>query len=327
MLMGFTVGDESTVATLKITDVKQQVALQNGQTQSSHCIGCHTGTPDGDYVAFVDAWPWGAAFAGVKPAKGDDAFTGNPLPTSRAERARTGTTARRRRRSSQYPWNGPMTFSPAHWNDAGDKIAIIATQVQDITMPWGQGSPNWQPGRLAWVDSQFDGDDDDERPDQPHARRGVRLPASTRAIPTGGGVPDLEPRRQLDRLRVGRVPEPGPAERVRNAGRAPLQGRRRSVRGAVREQGGRRRDAGRGRVDDGQRGVLPRVLARRQAARVHACDGGAGDVREPERRDVGRAAPGRCAGEAAGGERSAALQRQVEPGRQQPLAEMVARPR
>ena len=30
MLMGFTVGDESTVPTLKITDVKQQVALQNG---------------------------------------------------------------------------------------------------------------------------------------------------------------------------------------------------------------------------------------------------------------------------------------------------------
>ena len=46
-----------------------------------------------------------------------------------------------------------MTFSPAHWTDAGDKIAIIATQMQDITMPWGQGSPNWQPGRLAWVDS------------------------------------------------------------------------------------------------------------------------------------------------------------------------------
>ena len=67
MLMGFTVGDESTIPTLKITDVDQPVALQNGMTQGSHCIGCHTGTPDGDYVAFVDAWPWGAAFAGVKP--------------------------------------------------------------------------------------------------------------------------------------------------------------------------------------------------------------------------------------------------------------------
>ena len=77
-----------------------------------------------------------------------------------------------------------MTFSPAHWSDAGDKIAIIATQVQDITMPWGQGSPNWQPGRLAWVDLEFDGDDDDERTDQSDARRRVRLPAAAPAIRT-----------------------------------------------------------------------------------------------------------------------------------------------
>ena len=53
----------------------------------------------------------------------------------------------------QYPWNGPMTFSPARWT-LSEKLAVIATQVQDITMPWGQGSPNWQPGRLAWVDLQ-----------------------------------------------------------------------------------------------------------------------------------------------------------------------------
>jgi hypothetical protein len=48
-----------------------------------------------------------------------------------------------------------MTFSPAHWSlDAsGERVAIIATQVQDITMPWGPPiGPNWQPGRLAWVD-------------------------------------------------------------------------------------------------------------------------------------------------------------------------------
>jgi hypothetical protein len=39
MLMGFTVGEETTHQTLKITDVQQQVALQNGLTQKSHCIG------------------------------------------------------------------------------------------------------------------------------------------------------------------------------------------------------------------------------------------------------------------------------------------------
>ena len=96
MLMGFTVGDESTAPTLKITDVKQQVALQNGTDAGSHCIGCHTGTPDGDYVAFVDAWPWGAAFAGVKPPGTTDGFA---LPGFSGGTCRTGTTARRRRHS------------------------------------------------------------------------------------------------------------------------------------------------------------------------------------------------------------------------------------
>jgi hypothetical protein len=149
MLMGFTVGDESTIATLKITDVDQQVALQSGKTQGSHCIGCHTGTPDGDYVAFVDAWPWGAAFAGVKPG-----LTGQVLPGFAGGPCTDWNNCTAPKTFVQYPWNGPMTFSPAHWafDDVSEKIGIIATQVQDITMPWGQGSPNWQPGRLAWVD-------------------------------------------------------------------------------------------------------------------------------------------------------------------------------
>jgi hypothetical protein len=153
MLVGFTVGDESTIPTLKITDVEQQVALQNGKTQGSHCIGCHTGTPDGDYVSFVDAWPWGAAFARVKPdATGKNGFALTGYTGAKACTDWNNCDAPKT--FVQYPWNGPMTFSPAHWagDDVGERIAIIATQVQDITMPWGQGSPNWQPGRLAWVD-------------------------------------------------------------------------------------------------------------------------------------------------------------------------------
>jgi hypothetical protein len=150
LLMGFTVGDESAVPALKITDVQQQVALQNGLTQKSHCIGCHNGTPDGDFVAFVDAWPWGAAFAGIRPT-----MIGDALPGFVGGECTDWNTCKSPKTFAQYPWNGPMTFSPAHWSaygDPGDRIAIIATQIQDITMPWGQGSPNWQPGRLAWID-------------------------------------------------------------------------------------------------------------------------------------------------------------------------------
>ena len=150
MLMGFTVGDETAVPTLKIEQVKQPVTLQDGRTQGSHCIGCHTATPDGDYVAFVDAWPWSAAFAAVKPD-----MVGAALPGFSGGPCDDWNSCTQPKTFLQYPWNGPMTFSPAHWSldDAGERIAIIATQVQDITMPGGLPvGPNWQPGRLAWVD-------------------------------------------------------------------------------------------------------------------------------------------------------------------------------
>ena len=117
-----------------------------------------------------------------------------------------------------------MTFSPAHWalDDLGERIAIIATQVQDITMPWGQPDrPNWQPGRLAWVDLKSTATTTTGGRSIPTQRRGVGLSDQDRRSAPGRGVPDLEPRRQLDRLRVGGVPEPGAAERLRHAGRAP----------------------------------------------------------------------------------------------------------
>jgi hypothetical protein len=150
MLMGFNVGDETAVPTLKIDQVKQPVTLQDGRTQGSHCIGCHSATPDGDYVAFVDAWPWSAAFAAVKPG-----MVGAALPGFSGGPCDDWNTCTQPKTFLQYPWNGPMTFSPAHWSfgDSGERIAIISTQVQDITMPWGPPvGPNWQPGRLAWVD-------------------------------------------------------------------------------------------------------------------------------------------------------------------------------
>ena len=149
MLKGFTVGDESTIDTLNIMEVQQQVSLQSGMMQGSHCIGCHSGTPDGDYVAFVDAWPWADAFAGVKPG-----ITGDPLPGALNGSCTDWNNCSTPRSFLQFPWNGPMTFSPAHWSldDLGEKIAIVATQIQDIKTPWGVGTPNWQPGRLAWVD-------------------------------------------------------------------------------------------------------------------------------------------------------------------------------
>jgi hypothetical protein len=151
MLKGFTVGDESTATTLTILDVQQQVGNQGGMTQGSHCIGCHTGTPDGDYVAFVDSWPWPAAFAGVKPdpnATTPDK-TGAVMPGYGGGTCTSWNTCTTPRTFIQYPWAGPMAFSPMHWM-TGDKKAIVATQMQTVTMPWS--TDNWQPGKLAWID-------------------------------------------------------------------------------------------------------------------------------------------------------------------------------
>jgi len=147
-LLGFAVGDESTASTLKITDVVQPVTTQNGLTQGSHCIGCHAGTPDGDYVAFVDAWPWGAAFAGIKPG-----MTGQPLETYPGASCTNWNTCTGSRTYVQYPWMGGIAFSKAHWT-AGDQIGVVAAQLpaSDLTQPWN--TDNKLVGNLVWIDTE-----------------------------------------------------------------------------------------------------------------------------------------------------------------------------
>jgi hypothetical protein len=146
-LKGFAPGDEATVDVLKITDVVQQAGTQAGITQASHCTGCHTGTPDGDFVSFVDAWPWSAGFASVKPDAGGK--PGAALPGYAGGTCTSWNACTSPLTFAQFPWAGPMTFSAAHWT-AGDRKAVIATQMETIAMPWS--TDNSQPGRLAWID-------------------------------------------------------------------------------------------------------------------------------------------------------------------------------
>jgi hypothetical protein len=153
-LDGFTVGDDSTLwqangtPALSITDVKQQVATQNGNTQGSHCIGCHVGTPDGNSVGFVDAWPWGGAFANIQASTKGQALSTYPGASCANWNTCTGS-----RTFVQYPWMGGMAFSRAHWT-SGDQIAIVAAQIptSDLTMPWN--TDDYQLGNLVWVDTE-----------------------------------------------------------------------------------------------------------------------------------------------------------------------------
>ncbi len=153
-LDGFTVGDDSTLfqasgtPALAITDVKQQVPKQDGSTQASHCIGCHVGTPDGNYVGFVDGWPWGGAFASIQASTKGQAIATSPGASCTNWNTCTGS-----RTYVQYPWMGGLTFSQAHWS-TGDQIAIVAAQMptSDLTMPWM--TDDYQLGNLVWVDTE-----------------------------------------------------------------------------------------------------------------------------------------------------------------------------
>ncbi len=153
-LVGFTVGDETTAKTLTIDQVQQEVLTNGQQPRTSRCIGCHAGTPDGGYVSFVDAWPWPSAFANVTPSA---TAHGQALPGYLGCSVAAGTNCPDMGAGTatvvQYPWGGPMTFSPAHWTDpstAGERIAIMSNQMLDFTNP--SASYNYEPGRLMWID-------------------------------------------------------------------------------------------------------------------------------------------------------------------------------
>jgi len=79
-LKGFHVGDEGTTVALTSSQVTQQVGAVdvandnvNNKPVAVFCIGCHTATPDGNYVGFTAQWPWPNAMASVNAG---DAGTG-----------------------------------------------------------------------------------------------------------------------------------------------------------------------------------------------------------------------------------------------------------
>jgi hypothetical protein len=167
-LDGFTVGDVSTIAqangrpVLAITDVKQPTVDNNGNTRTApRCIGCHVGTPDGDYVAFNDFWPWSLAFADVTTNNG--ATVGGILPNyggatctnwnTCTPTCQQGTTCQNGKIYPQEPWGGPAAFSKSHWDisGSGERIALMTTQLPDPSMPWSQNDKDQ--AKLIWLDT------------------------------------------------------------------------------------------------------------------------------------------------------------------------------
>jgi hypothetical protein len=141
-LKGFEVGQESV-----------QTVLRPPQGQ---CIGCHSSTPDGEYVAFSDAdTPDGQyAFLGMRSSR-----DGVSEPTFLSAVAK-GLLARKNQHLA--------SFSPAHWRD-GDRVAIsllnlrlvwtdleAASTVEGVG--WGTLALTGDPGPIpAWPSWSHDG--------------------------------------------------------------------------------------------------------------------------------------------------------------------------
>ncbi|HVU53202.1 MAG TPA: hypothetical protein VHL80_21105 [Polyangia bacterium] len=131
-LQGFAPGDESTVTTLGVPDVQMQTRGANNGLRAVTCIGCHSSTPDGDAVAFLDNYPWSMAIAGVQP--GRTGLVPAYVTPGGADAIR-------------QPGMGIFSFSKAHWT-TGDRIVISPYYLD---MPCGQYK-NTASARLAWLD-------------------------------------------------------------------------------------------------------------------------------------------------------------------------------
>jgi hypothetical protein len=143
VLSGFAVGDESVVEVLRpYVGATPQVAMstldQGGNPRRVRCIGCHTSTPDGSYIAFNDFYPWGAVLAsGSSPA-------GAAPPTSIVSAGAVN--------AITQPWVGITSFSPAHWT-TGDRIMVAPLGTCSLQpCARGQGQDMDQMPGLAWFD-------------------------------------------------------------------------------------------------------------------------------------------------------------------------------
>jgi hypothetical protein len=151
-LVGFYVGNETTIDALTIPQIQQTGILQEdgnnlrgGQQygiSDGHvaCIGCHRSTPDGTSVGFTDQWPWDSVFASVE--MGQVGAVPSWLSTGA-------------QRLTQQPWMGMMTMSGAHWTP-GDRIALITYETRSVNVGFNGSDPDTSgfsgKDKLAWFD-------------------------------------------------------------------------------------------------------------------------------------------------------------------------------
>jgi hypothetical protein len=165
-LQGFHVGDEGTTTALTANQVAQPVRASpvdggnlTGDFQQVFCIGCHTATPDGDYVAFTAQWPWPSTLASIQAA------SPGAVPTWMSKGAVQNLSPDYRGNEFDTWYNPPAvnqimlgigTFSAGHYA-AGDRmyIATLGTSWNSFSLT-DPGVPSGVTSQLAWFNLEWD---------------------------------------------------------------------------------------------------------------------------------------------------------------------------
>jgi hypothetical protein len=141
-LSGFAVGDEMAEQVLipaNVTTADFQTEDLTLTRRAVQCIGCHTSTPDGDFIGFNDTYPWGGVLASGQ--------AGTLLGTAPTFFGAGGYNA------FIQPWLGIQTYSVNHWA-TGDHVVVapIGTcSLQPCSSEPSGNDQDQQPG-LAWID-------------------------------------------------------------------------------------------------------------------------------------------------------------------------------
>jgi hypothetical protein len=165
-LQGFHVGDEGVTTALTTQQVKQPVRAEpidggNLQPYGSNqvfCIGCHTSTPDGLYVAFTAQWPWAAALASVQADGGAGVGSAPPWLTPGAvSNLSPNINGYYAPPTVSQVMMGIQTFSPLHYATGDRKVVASIGAAWNSTSLTDPGKPTGVVSQLAWFDLEFTG--------------------------------------------------------------------------------------------------------------------------------------------------------------------------
>ncbi|HZU85553.1 MAG TPA: hypothetical protein VE987_21635 [Polyangiaceae bacterium] len=198
-LQGFRVGDEGTTTALQANQVQQPVRAQSvdggnlmpASFNGVFCIGCHSATPDGNYVSFTTQWPWANALASIQAG---EAGAAPPwLTIGAVSNLSPNLNGYYQPANLAQVMMGIQTFSPAHYT-TGDRRLVAA-----IGAAWNQteaqieaGSPGTPTGvisELAWFDLEWTGPLPDGGPYNPWGPGTLTSPLPLAPRCTGTGEP------------------------------------------------------------------------------------------------------------------------------------------